>query len=623
MTRRILLILSLLLTWAVAAPALAQSDIPAARVTLPWQDFKVLYERGQAPEDPPEAAPRHFAISKAVYTGEVSEESTAFVLALRVEVLKAEGWITVPLLPTTVALESATIGGRDAPIYLQSGWYHLVTDKKGILDLKLEFAVSTWESGGQNGFSFAMAPSGGTQVTVSVPAENTLDFNVANAQQTERSTRGDRQVLEALLPATGNLAVTWQRAADEETPEGDPEAVAEQPRVYAEHQALVGVAEGLMQCTSAVHYSILHAGVESFTVDLPTDVTVLDVKGNGLRDWSVEQQGERSVVLAELNYEAKGSYSLYLNYEKQLPEGSAKVDVPDLQVQGVERVKGWVGIDARSALEIAAGTVQNANTVDVRELPTAILGQTNWPVLLAFKYRKQDFAIPLEIRQHEDVDMLVTIVDSLAATSVMTRDGRRMTQLVYSMRNNRAQFLRLEMPENVEVWSTFVGGRAVKPAKGEDGRLLIPLARSQAAGGALASFAVEIVYVEDGVEPDDKGTGTFAASLPVAGVPSTQVAWTIYMPYEAKINDKSLETTLRKVDYFTSISTAGYAMDAMQVNAEVQMQAAQTFSGEAAAAGVQPVKVSLPIDGYPTYYEKLLVLDEPLELSFDYKGLKK
>jgi len=623
MTRPILFILSLLLTWAVAAPALAQSDIPAARVTLPWNDFKVLYEKGiELPEDPPEAAPRHFAISKATYEGEVSEESTAFDLNLRVEVLKAEGWITVPLLPTTVALRSATMGGRDAPVYLQNGWYHLVTDKKGVLDLKLSFAVSTWETGGQNGFSFAMAPSGGTQVTVSVPAENTLDFTVANAQQTKKSTRGDRQILEALLPATGNLSVTWQRAAEEVTAD-DPEAVAEVARVYAEHQALVGVAEGLMQCTSAVHYSILHAGVEFLSVDLPTDVTVLDVKGNGLRDWSVTQEGERSVVLAELNYEAKGSYSLYLNYEKQLPEGSVSVSVPDLQVRDVERVKGWVGIDARSALEIAPGAVENASIVDVRELPTAILGQTNWPVLLAFKYRKQDFTIPLDIRQHEDVDMLVTIVDSLAATSVMTRDGRRMTQLVYSMRNNRAQFLRLDMPEGLEIWSTFVGGRAAKPAMGENGQLLIPLARSQASGGALASFAVELVYVEDGVEPDAKGAGEYAASLPIADVPTTQVAWTVYVPYETKIKDADIESTLRKVDYFTSVSTAGYAMDAMAVNAEVQMQAAQTFSGEATAAGVQPVRVSLPIDGYAMFFEKLLVLDEQLEVTFDYKGLEK
>jgi hypothetical protein len=298
------------------------------------------------------------------------------------------------------------------------------------------------------------------------------------------------------------------------------------------------------------------------------------------------------------------------------------VAVPDLQVREVERVKGWVGIDARSALEIAAGQVQDASPVDVRELPTAILGQTTWPVLLGFKYRKQDWAIPLEIRQHEDVDMLVTIVDSLAATSVMTRDGRRMTQLVYSMRNNRAQFLRLRMPESAEVWSAFVGGRAVKPAKGEDGRLLVPLARSQASGGALASFAVELVYVEGGVAPDARGHGTYTASLPVADVPCTQVAWTAYLPYEAKVKAKLIETTLRKVDYFTSVSTAGYAVDAMQVNYEVQQQAAAAFAGEAAAAGVQPVRVALPIDGWAMLFEKLLVLDEALTLTFPYTGLE-
>ncbi|MFH1464183.1 MAG: hypothetical protein ABIO70_07340 [Pseudomonadota bacterium] len=618
MTRPRHLILAVL-CWAIALPALADTDIPTARVVLPWSDFKTLYEQGKAPKDVPERAPRDFAISRAVYTGTVQEESTLFDLKLKVEVLKDKGWVVVPLLPTTAALRSATLAGKDAPVFLQDGWYALVTDKKGVLDLTLQFAVSTWESGGQNGFSFAMAPSGGTEVTLTVPAEDTLDFQVANAQQTEKQAVGDRQQLHALLPATGNLSVTWQRASAEEAVEGAP---AEQARVYAEHQALVGVSEGLLQCSSVVNYSILHAGLDRFTVDLPADVTVLDVKGNGLRDWSVAQEGERNVVAAELNFEAKGSYSLYVTYEKPLPEGSASVVVPDLHVHDVERVKGWVGIDARSALEIGAGAVQDASTVDVRELPTAILGQTTWPVLLGFKYRKQDWVIPLEIRQHEDVDMLVTIVDSLAATSVMTRDGRRMTQLVYSMRNNRAQVLRLTMPEGAEVWSAFVGGRAAKPAKGEDGRLLVPLARSTASGGALASFAVELVYVESSGAPDAKGHGTYSASLPVADVPCTQVAWTAYVPYETKVKPKLIDSTLRKVDYFTSVSTAGYAVDAMQVNFEVQQQAAAAFAGEAAAAGVQPVRVALPIDGWAMMFEKLLVLDEPLTLTFPYTGLE-
>jgi hypothetical protein len=84
----------------------------------------------------------------------------------------------------------------------------------------------------------------------------------------------------------------------------------------------------------------------------------------------------------------------------------------------------------------------------------------------------------------------------------------------------------------------------------------------------------------------------------VADVPATQVAWTAYVPCETKVKAKQIESSPRKVDYFTSVSTAGYAVGAMQVNAEVQQQAAAAFAGAAAAAGVQPVRVALPIDGW-------------------------
>jgi hypothetical protein len=34
------------------------------------------------------------------------------------------------------------------------------------------------------------------------------------------------------------------------------------------------------------------------------------------------------------------------------------------------------------------------------------------------------------------------------------------------------------------------------------------------------------------------------------------------------------------------------------------------------------VRVALPIDGWAMMFEKLLVLDEPLTLTFPYKGLE-
>lgn len=616
-----LLAMALIFVTTAAPWARAQDDIPAARVVLPWNDFRVLYERGMAPEEPPETPPRDYAISRAVYEGEVDGESTAFTARFRVDVLKEKGWTSVPLLPTNVALRQAKLGGSDAPIYLDGGWYRLITDRTGTLTVDLDFAVTTWESSGQNGFAFQMAPSGGTQVSLTVPGTEDLEFTVANAQQLTDEIRGDSRVLQALLPAVGNLSVTWELEAPEVAPE---EQVA---RIYAEHQGLVGVGEGMLSCRSTVSYSILHASVEAFSLSLPTDVTVLEVQGRGLRDWSATDQADRKVIDVTLNFEAQGPYDLFLEYERALPEGGGTAALPDLQILGVERVKGWIGIDARSNLEIVSGKAENASVVDVRELPASILGQTDFPVLLGFKYRKDGYRIPLELRHHDDVDMLVTIIDQISATSVMTPDGRRMTQVNYAMRNNRAQFLRLDLPTGATPWSTFVGGRAVKPARADDGKILIPLARSQSTGGELASFSVEIVYVEDGQSPDSSGAGTFRAQLPLADVPATVCQWTVYVPYRAKVAKNSFDGSVRKVDWFSSVSTAplpsydyGYNYD---VGVAVQQQANDLFESEAVASGVSPVKVTLPLDGHAMYFEKLLVFEEALDLTFTYKMKKK
>ena len=212
--------------------------------------------------------------------------------------------------------------------------------------------------------------------------------------------------------------------------------------------------------------------------------------------------------------------------------------------------------------------------------------------------------------------MLVTIIDRAEATTVVTPDGRRMTQVTWSVRNNRAQFLRLDLPDGAIPWSTFVGGRAVKPARAEDGRVMVPLARSQSAGGELSRFAVEMVYIEDG-EPSEGGRTTFDGELPIADVPTTAVAWTIYVPDSAKVKKRTIEGSLRQVDWFTPIEVP--VAGSIQAIQEVQQAANQTFSTEAMAAGVQPVRVTLPVDGQAMYFEKLLVLDERLNIGFTYK----
>ena len=228
--------ISLLLFSALSLAA--EPAIPDARVVMPWTDFKKLYEAGKAPEDKPEVAPQSYSLNRAAYEGRVSAdgESATFTAKMQVQVHKDKGWIVVPLLPTSVALKSAKLGGADAPIFLQNGWYTLITDKKGVLAVELTFATQVFEADGTSSMSFPMAPSAGTEVSLEVPnAKDDLEFKVGQAKMVKDELRGDVRRMEALLPATSGLSISYTR---EITPGAAAEEALAEARRYAELQAI-------------------------------------------------------------------------------------------------------------------------------------------------------------------------------------------------------------------------------------------------------------------------------------------------------------------------------------------------------------------------------------------------
>ncbi|MES2643605.1 MAG: hypothetical protein V4850_29235 [Myxococcota bacterium] len=607
-----------LLAPAFAAPGL---NIPGGEVTLPWNDFQALYQKGLAPEKPPEKAPLDYTLDRAAYSGRLvgkgDDAYGLFRLTIRGNVHKDKGWATIPLLSTNAALRTARVDGKDAAIFLRDGFYTLITDKSGAFTAELEFSASLFTADGETGLSLPMVPTGATEVTFTVEGEEAVDFEIAGAKGQTALSNGKTRSVTAAVMSWGSLAISWKRALPAESVEA-----AKLARVYAETNVLIGVSEGVMQGTARVNYTVLHKGIDTLRVQLPRDVTVLDVQGAGIREWTqgrVESLKQappaNDVITVKLNYEALGAYLLSIDYERPLT-GNASLPMP--KVLDVAREKTWIGVDARSALELVSGEATGAVPVDVRELPASLVGQTDYPVLLAWKARGGDVSIPLEVKSHPDVDMLVTLVDTAVADTLVTPDGRRMTRVRYGVRNNRRQFLRLALPEGAEVWSASVAGRGVKVAAGEGGGVLIPLVRSDASGGALTGFLVEVIYVENGAPLAD-GRGELRVDLPRADAPTSQLQWTVYFPQDAKVQKKDHEGTVRQVPYFSSApQLPSDATVSAQAQGNVQRAAAKQDIAGALGQGVEPVRVELPLAGQVHTYEKMLVLDEPLWVSFGY-----
>ena len=117
-------------------------------------------------------------------------------------------------------------------------------------------------------------------------------------------------------------------------------------------------------------------------------------------------------------------------------------------------------------------------------------------------------------------------------------------------------------------------------------------------------------------------SASFRGELPVADVPTTYVAWTVYVPEEAKIVEKSLDGSLRNVPAPSNPIPAA-AVHGVRKQQRAQQQAAQgQAAGGALGDGAVPVRVSLPLQGQGLHFEKLLAVDDVLWVGFDMKKLE-
>ena len=587
----------------------------ATTINLPWKEFKTLLEWSARRKDKPKVAPpTDYIISSSEYGGSLTDDGATLTLKAKVEVLKEEGWKKIPFLPGTVALTKTTLPDG---VFIHSAGdkYELLTEKTGSLDVTVEFSVAVEKEAGINRVTFQRVAMGSSVLDLSVARED-VDVKVTGAQSlVVKSAQGKTQVA-AALPAGVPLAVSWERAL--------PKVEKAPTKLYAETQTLVAVAEGVLLCQETVSFNILHTAVRELKLKVPAEASVLDVTGTSIQDWRVAQAGELAVILSK---EAIGSQSVRITFERAATDS---VEVPVIRPQGVEREKGFVGVVAMANVEIAAGAVTGATSVDARQLPAELVAMTNQPILLGFRYVADTFTLPLTIKKHAEVGVLVTIVDSALFTSMQLNDGRRMTKVVYSVRNNRNQFLRIKMPAKAEVWSVEVGGNTVAPAKDEQDNVLIPLVRSARGARELASFPVDIVYVETPDEPAP-AKGTLRVELPTVDAPAMHVMVSYYLPAEGRYRGgwgkSAFSGPMRQVEEFTSLATGPEAQvvrrDAAQQVAQMQKQVESRIDAQARKAGATPIRVRLPINGTLFKFEKILALQrDPLWFQVAYSGWK-
>ncbi|MGP8201839.1 MAG: type II secretion system protein [Limisphaerales bacterium] len=322
--------------------------------------------------------------------------------------------------------------------------------------------------------------------------------------------------------AAGVLAYKFLSAQPGPLPDWKLEVACEKVEswVRADIAQIVVVSDNLLSGAAVIRYDIQNAPVKDFHLKIPASCTNVEFSAPDIR--RRDQVGEDWHV--ELQNAVHGQFTLVVNWERPVDVKTNALDLDGIQALGLERESGYVLVLSKSALQVteksASGELMK---IDASELPDWV-ESSDRPVLV-YRYVRPGYKLNIEARHFEDAAVLQALADQVHLTTVLTDDGQAMTEMALQVRNNGLQHLEIELPVGAQVWSAFVGGQAVRPAR-RDQKLFLPLEATAAAADAPVS--IELTYL--GRETFPKRSGKVNLISPRLGVPLKNARWDVYLP---------------------------------------------------------------------------------------------
>jgi hypothetical protein len=506
-----------------AWPAVAQDKAPRSgapgTVTLPLAEYDRLVERAAHPPDVPDQAPVAAVLSSATLALRVEGRAVRGTMELAGEVFRPG---SVRLFDGQGLLD-ATQGGRPVPLRMEGGAPHAVVTQTGRLALTLHWADQAVAEPGRASFTVPVPPAGTARATIDLPGPD-LDASVAPGAVTRRSSIGGRTLLEVALDPGQPARVSWTV--------GENAALSASPRetrFLSDLKTLVTTAEADLRLTTLVDLTIVQGEPSQVDVKLPVGFELVGVSGATLEASQPVPGGVRLMMREP----ARRRHQLLLNLERAAGDGSFRADLTMPTLPAAQRETGEVALEGVGTLELSAREAGSLRRIDVGETSAPLRALAREPVLAAFRYHRRPDETPslaVEVKRFPNAAVLAALAERASVTTLVTTQGRTLTELALTVRNQAQPFLRVTLPEGATLLSAEVAGQGVKPVTGTDGTR-IPLLRP--GFRPTGPYAVSFVYLQPGSAFAKKGEA--ALTLPRLDLPVSVLEWELFLPERYRV----------------------------------------------------------------------------------------
>ncbi|MGP0017451.1 MAG: carboxypeptidase regulatory-like domain-containing protein [Candidatus Sulfotelmatobacter sp.] len=516
----------LLLCSVGAAMALAADDKSAlplpnsGNVTLTLDEYNRLMELAAKPPKRPDAAPLPYSIKHADVNLHVENDGVRGTVELEGEVFH-KGVSKVPLTSGMTVLD-AHQNGKGVPLVQENGTHMALLPGPGEFSVALDAGLPLRIEAGRASFTLPAPAAGSVQLALVIPGDHTV-ANLNPGIITSRKSENGHTAIEATL-VPGQPATIWWATREAATP-----SVPREVRFLSDAKTLISVSEAEMRIAVLADITVVQGEPSQFHVEIPAGYEVTGVTGATLD--STETNSD--VLTLKVNAPAQRTHQFLISMERAI--NSAKADAPFLSFKGAQRETGEVLVEGAGTMELTATEGGGLKRMDVKEASPYLRSLAHFPPQAAFRYHRQPSETPtlaLEWVRFPDGSVLAAVAESATVTTMVTSEGKSLTEIKLVLRNQAQPFLKVALPAGVTILSADVGGERVKPVQGPDGSR-VPLLR--VGFHPTDSYTVSFVFMHSGAPFAKKGGADL--SLPSMDIPISLLNWEVFLPEQYKVKD--------------------------------------------------------------------------------------
>jgi hypothetical protein len=333
-------------------------------------------------------------------------------------------------------------------------------------------------------------------------------------------------VIEATLVPGQNANLWWASRLNSTLAPAAPREV----RMLSDVHTLISATEADLVIAALLQVSVVQGEPVEFRLSVPAGYELTGATGATLS--SSEMQGS-TVILRVADPTARGHEFLVTLVKSNA--NVTKTEVPLVALLGAQRETGEVLVESDGAMELNAAEQGGLRRMDLKELSPSLRALSRGTLQAAFRYQKRPIEAPglaLDWVRFSDSHVLSAVAQRAEVTTLVTIEGRSLSEIKLTVKNQSQPFLKVEIPTGASILSAEVAGEKVKPVQGSDGSR-VPLLRA----GFRPAGAYEVSFVILNAESPLARRGDAGLALPKMDLPIGEVNWEVFLPQQWMVSN--------------------------------------------------------------------------------------